>query len=94
MEKEFKDLVEQIRAHLIFCAKEVLTCDEVIQYMGVSKSYLYKLMSSRAIPYYKPMGKVCFFNRKELEAWLQKNRISTNEEIEALAQEYCLKRKM
>ncbi len=93
MEKEIKDLVEQMMDSMNYYTKEVLTGDEVARYMGVSKSYLYKLMFRKEIPYYKPMGKLCFFNRKEIEAWLQKNRISTIEEIEAKEEYLGSKRK-
>ncbi len=76
---------------VLFCTKEVLTSDEVARYMGISKSYLYKLTMRREIPHYKPMGKVCYFNRTEVEQWLQNNRVSTSTEINQRAQAYCMK---
>lgn len=76
--KEIGDLVS---AKTLFATKEVLTSDEVARYMGVSRSYLYKLTMSRAIPHYKPQGKICYFNRREIEAWLQTNRVATDKEI-------------
>ncbi len=72
-------------------SKEVLTSNEAAAYMGVSKSYLYKLTMRQAIPHYKPMGKMCYFNRQELENWLQSNRVSTSAEISQQAQAYCMK---
>jgi excisionase family DNA binding protein len=68
--------------------KEVLTLEEVVYYTGLSKSYLYKLTSTGAIPHYKPFGKSLFFNRGEIEAWLQNNAISTNQEMEGNALGY------
>ena len=65
----------------IFYTKEVLTTHEAAQYMGISKSYLYKLTMRHLIPHFKPMGKMCYFNRMELEQWLQSNRVSTEDEI-------------
>ncbi len=73
-------------------AKEVMTTEEVAKYMGVSKAYIYKLTMTRQIPYYKPMGKTCFFKRSELEAWLLSNRISTDEELEQQALAYCTRK--
>lgn len=70
-------------------AKTMLTSDEAARYMGISKTYLYKLTMLRKIPYYKPMGKMCYFNRAELEQWLQSNRIATDAEMNVKAQEYC-----
>lgn len=70
--------------------KEMLSFNEASAFAGISKSYLYKLTSSRRIPHYKPTGKLIFFNRRELQDWLQKNKISSIDEIEAKAQSYCL----
>lgn len=89
MSEEIKQIAEEITRKSVLCAKEVLTCSEAAEYMGVSMSYIYKLTMNRAIPCYKPMGKLCYFNRHELEAWLQTNRIVTSEEIEQQAQDYC-----
>ncbi len=77
--------------NVIFTSKEVLTSDEASRYMGISKSYLYKLTMRQQIPHYKPMGKMCYFNRHELEQWLQGNRVSTHDEISQRAQAYCMK---
>lgn len=87
-----KQVADLVTANTIFCTKEVLTSDEASKYMGVSKSYLYKLTMKQKIPHYKPMGKMCYFNRVELEAWLQANRVATADEISQKAQAYCMKK--
>lgn len=92
MAEELKQVADLITANTIFCTKEVLTSDEAARYMGVSKSYLYKLTMNQQIPHYKPMGKMCYFNRLELEQWLQNNRVATAMEIEQRAQSYCMKK--
>lgn len=92
MAEELKQVADLITANTIFCTKEVLTSDEAAKYMGVSKSYLYKLTMRQQIPHYKPMGKMCYFNRLELEQWLQNNRVSTDTEIEQKAQAYCMQK--
>lgn len=92
MEREdLKEVADQVTANTLFCTKEVLTSDEAAKYMGISKSYLYKLTMGRRIPHYKPAGKMCYFNRHELEAWLQGNRVATSEEIAERADAYCMK---
>ena len=78
--EERKVIVDLVTANVIGCTKEVLTSDEAAAYMGVSKSYLYKLTMRKQIPHYKPMGKMCYFNRAELEEWLQQNRCATDAE--------------
>ncbi|MBR3548331.1 MAG: helix-turn-helix domain-containing protein [Bacteroidaceae bacterium] len=92
MQEELKQVADLITANTIFCTKEVLTSDEAARYMGVSKSYLYKLTMKQQIPHYKPMGKMCYFNREELESWLQGNRVTTANEIAQQAQAYCRKK--
>lgn len=91
MTEEFKQIADLVTLNTIFCTKEVLTSDEAARYMGISKSYLYKLTMKGEIPHFKPMGKMCYFNRKELEQWLQNNRITTESELEQKAQSYCMR---
>ena len=92
MAEELKQIADLVTANTIFCTKEVLTSDEAAKYMGVSKSYLYKLTMRQQIPHFKPMGKMCYFNRLELEQWLQSNRVATTTEIEQQAQAFCMKK--
>lgn len=92
MAEELKQVADLITANTIFTTKEVLTSDEAASYMGISKSYLYKLTMKQEIPHYKPMGKMCYFNRMELESWLQSNRVATADEISQQAQAYCMKK--
>jgi excisionase family DNA binding protein len=91
MTEELQQVADLITANIINTTKEVLTSDECAKYLGISKSYLYKLTMLRKIPHYKPMGKMCYFNRLELEQWLQSNRIATDEAITSEAQSYCQK---
>ena len=92
MSEELRQLAEQIANNTIFCTKEILTSEEAAKYLGISRSYLYKLTMERRIPHFKPMGKLCYFNRQELEQWLQTNRVATTVDIEQQAQDYCLKK--
>lgn len=92
MSDELKQVADMVTANIIHCTKEVLTSDEAARYLGISKSYLYKMTMQQKIPHYKPMGKMCYFNRVELEQWLQSNRVATDEEISQKAQQYCMKK--
>jgi len=92
MSEELKQVADLISANIINCSKEVLTSDEAARYLGISKSYLYKLTMQQKIPHYKPLGKMCYFNREELEQWLQTNRVATDEEISQQAQQFCAKK--
>lgn len=88
-QEETRLLSEQLADKINFTTKEVLTAQETARYMGVSMSYLYKLTMRKQIPHYKPMGKVCYFKRNEVEDWLLSNRISTEQEINNKALSYC-----
>lgn len=92
MKEELRQVADLITANIINTQKEVLTSDEAARYMGISKSHLYKLTMRQQIPHYKPMGKMCYFNRLELEQWLQENRISTDTELSQQAQTYCMRK--
>ena len=67
---------------LLLSQEEVLGFDEAAKFLNLSKSYLYKLTSSRKIPHSKPNGKVIYFARSKLENWALRNRIKTVEEID------------
>lgn len=87
MAEELQKVADLITANIIGTHKEVLTSDEAARYLGVSKSCLYKWTMSRQIPHYKsPSGKMCYFNRQEIEAWMQSCRVATNEELEQQAE--------
>lgn len=87
MTEELQQVADLITANTIFTTKEVLTSEECARYLGISKSCLYKWTMSRQIPHYKsPTGKLCFFNRVEIEKWMQCTRVATDVELEQQAQ--------
>lgn len=87
-----KQITDLVTARTLFATKEILTSEETALYMGVSKSYLYKLTMRREIPHYKPLGKLCYFNRQEIEAWLQSNRVATTSELDDRVTNFCNKK--
>ena len=90
MNNKITEIADLVTDKTLFCTKEVLTTDEVARYMGISKSYLYKLTSRGEIPHYKPLGKVCYFNRREIEEWLQSNRCASTTEINDRANKFLM----
>lgn len=71
-------------------SKKVLTFEEAANYMGMSKSCLYKMTSQKLISHYKPNGKMIFFDREELEAYLLSVRVKPQTEIEEAASTYVV----
>lgn len=84
---ELKEQLDRIEKCLAQSCKQILTIEELSNYMGISKSRIYSLCSSREIPHYK-QGKL-YFLRKEIDEWLTVNKIMTKEEIRLTAQTYC-----
>lgn len=74
--------------------RKFITTAEAADYLGLKKGYLHKLMMRRAIPYYKPNGKNCFFDVADLEAYLQRVRIASQAELDQQAQAYIVGRNM
>jgi excisionase family DNA binding protein len=95
---ELQQLEQRLRSieTLLLTQKTVLNFDEVVNYTGLSKSYLYKLTSSAGIPHFKPQGKHIYFNKLELDAWLQRNPIKPLNEakLEEQAATYITLKKM
>jgi len=73
--------------------KEILNSEEASSYLGIKKSYLYKLSSKNRIPFYRPNGKLIYFKRAELDTWLTKNRQRSIEEIDIESTNYLMKKK-
>lgn len=78
---KFYDVLIQIR-NLMLMNKETMNIDDVSLYTGYEKSYLYKLTSEAKIPHSKPGGKSIFFQKKEIDEWLNRNPIKTRYQIE------------
>lgn len=85
MEKSIEMRVAELEKQ-VFHTKNVLSFEEASRFLNLSKSYLYKLTSGNLIPHYKPQGKMLYFERAELEAWLRRNPVKTQAQIEAEAQ--------
>ena len=93
---DFKTIESRLSTieNLLVGTKEVLTFDEVAIYTGLSKSYLYKLTSTGQISHFKPKGKMLFFNRLDVNAFLQQNRVLSSSELETKATHYVTLKKV
>lgn len=65
--------------------KETLSLSEAMQYLNISESYLYKLTAARIIPHFKPGGKLLYFRRADLDAWMQSSYRPSEETLKAKA---------
>lgn len=93
---EYLRLIEQRQRSietLLLSQKNVLTFDETATFMGISKSHLYKMTMLGSIEFYKPRGKMIYFERESVEKFLLQNRITPTDEIEVQAGTYIATRR-
>ena len=81
IETKIMQQLAEIKALTLLAAKEMLTMDDAVLYTGLGKSYLYVLTCNKKIPFYKPNGKNIYFKKSELNDWLQRNRVESEEEV-------------
>ena len=74
-EQKTKSASPELKTDISGQTEKPLTFKEARDYLGFSSSYLYKLTSLQLIPHYKPSGKVIFFSKEELRAWVYSHRI-------------------
>lgn len=68
-----------------FMLKEMMTLDEAAEYLGASKSLLYKMTASRGLTHYKPNGRVIYIDRKDLDELLRTNPVYSKKALERQA---------
>lgn len=85
-----RELKEAIGFNLIQ-QKEMINVQELSDYIGMSTSSIYKLVYNNIIPFYKPNGKILYFDREEINTWLRQNKSQSVSQIEQQALEYSLK---
>jgi len=85
-----EDILSRVEAagEIPAAPKEVLTLEEASEFLGVSKSQLYKLTRTASIPHYKPNGKYIYFDRAELIEWVKQNPVKTKKQHELDAVRY------
>ncbi|SEP08505.1 DNA binding domain-containing protein, excisionase family [Mucilaginibacter gossypiicola] len=62
-----------------------LTLAELCTYLGVSKSFAYKLSHRNAIPKYCPTGGKIWFKKSDIDQWLNGHRIMSEKELNHLS---------
>lgn len=62
-------------------SKELLSSQEAADYLGVAKSTLYKYAQERLIPRTRPTGKMSYYRKEDLDAFLSTGKVKTMDEI-------------
>ncbi len=68
--------LERIEKGLL-AQKSVFTFEEFCTYVGISKSWGYKLTSQRVVPHYSPNGKTLYFEKAQIDNWLLQNPVKS-----------------
>lgn len=82
--------LETIERYSLLAAKNVLTIEDVVSLTGLTKAHIYKLTCNKQIPHYKPNNRLLYFDRKEIEDWMRRNRQNTHAEAEQAAVSYIV----
>ncbi len=86
-DRKLTDLQSRVRTleNLCYPAKEVLNLEEAASFLGIAKSTLYKMTHENRIPFYKPAGKLIYFEKSVLLDWIRSNRVMSESEIQEAA---------
>lgn len=70
---------------------QFLTLDEAAEFLQLKKSYIYKLVMRKVIPYFK-YGRKLRFKAEDLEAWRNARLVAvpSYEQLQERAAKYCL----
>jgi excisionase family DNA binding protein len=85
--KEQGKRIEQLE-NLLYQGKEILTLEEAALFLGVTRSQLYKLTHRHVIPYFKPTGKLVYFEKSELLEWVKQNPVKSQSQINTEAKSH------
>ncbi len=80
--------LNRIERLIVNSTKEILNVEDLINYTGYKRSYIYKLVHNNILPFSKPNGKTLFFEKSEIDAWLLQNKSQSISQIEEQANDY------
>ena len=78
LQRQIEELQKRMEAveDILDNAKGVLTVEEASRFMDIARSSLYKMTSDRSIPFYRPNGKMIYFEKADILAWIRQNRVT------------------
>lgn len=82
------DELELLKKRAEISKLKILNADEASIYLGLAKSYLYKLTMAGILPFSKPNNKVIYFEREKLDSWMLSNASTSQQEKETAAANY------
>ena len=94
--KNIEDLLENIYSNIgrnetNIITSKIMDIEQLSDYLGLSKSHIYKLTSTQNIPHSK-RGKRLYFNKETINTWVLEHKIWTQDDIEKQAADYLIKK--
>lgn len=83
MEAQLLQELQEIR-RLLSLQKEVLTLEEFCTYAGISKHQAYHLTSTGKVKFYRPFGKMIYFDTSEVVEFLKHNPVNDSRQRRAI----------
>ena len=66
---------------------DLLRVEEAAAMLGVKASYIYRMSRERKLPHFKSSGgKLIYFRREDLEAWMMGTYVAPQNEVEVMAE--------
>ena len=89
LQRQIEELQKRMEAveDILDNAKGVLTVEEASRFMDIARSSLYKMTSDRSIPFYRPNGKMIYFEKADILAWIRQNRVMATKKDDGTDQE-------
>lgn len=72
MQNHRKKAIKTIQIPLAYPSPPFMISSQAAQYLGISMSHLYRLTSRHLIAFYKPNGKLNYFKKEDLDAFVLK----------------------
>ena len=73
--------------------KKIWTMADFCAFTGMSQPYAYHLTATRKIKFYRPSGKLIFFDPEEVIEFLKQNPVETSKSLSSKATRHLLNNK-
>jgi hypothetical protein len=78
---------------LLALNKKVWTLEDFCGFTGISRAYAYHLTANRKVKFYRPTGKMIFFDPEEVIEFLKQNPVDSQDSLSTKATRHFLKSK-
>ena len=86
LELSKKEVLEHARSN----SEDIMTVDQLAEYLTIAKQTIYGLCSAKDLPYFK-RGKRVYFKRGEIDNWLKLGKRKSRDELQEEAAEFVRK---